>query len=74
MKVSYDAEIDAMYIYFSDRASIDSEELSDGVIADYGPDGKVVALEVLNASRVLDLSSLREEPIPLVLNNPQSRG
>jgi uncharacterized protein YuzE len=68
MKVSYDVAADAMFIFFSENPSVDSEELREGVIADYGADGRLVALEVLNASKVLDLASLGEESIPLVLS------
>ena len=70
MRVSYDVAADALFIFFSDGTSVDSEEMREGVIADIDADGKVVAIEVLNASKVLDLANLREESIPLVLSQP----
>jgi uncharacterized protein YuzE len=70
MRVSYDVAADALFIFFSDGTSVDSEEMREGVIADVDADGKVVAIEVLNASKVLDLANLREESIPLVLSRP----
>ena len=73
MRVSYDVAADALFIFFSDGTSVDSEEMREGVIADVDADGKVVAIEVLNASKVLDLANLREESIPLVLSRPLSQ-
>jgi len=59
MKVSYDAEADALYIQFRELApgSAECRPLSDEVIADYGPDGKIAGLEVLDASVVLGVGA-----------------
>ena len=73
MRVSYDVAADALFIFFSDGTSVDSEEMREDVIADIGADGRVVAIEVLNASKVLDLANLREESIPLVLSQRLSQ-
>ena len=70
MRVSYDIAADALLIFFSEGTRVDAEEMREGVIADVDAPGKVVAIEVLNASRVLDLTNLREESIPLVLSRP----
>jgi len=55
MKIQYDAEVDALYLEFKQLApgTAENRELSEDVIANYGPDGKLAGLEVLNASAVL---------------------
>ncbi len=51
MKVTYDPQVDAMRIRFSDAAVEESDEEKPGIILDYDKDGNVVALEVLDASK-----------------------
>ncbi|RJR21261.1 MAG: DUF2283 domain-containing protein [Nitrospiraceae bacterium] len=54
MKIQYDSEVDALYIEFKplDPGTAENRELSEDVIANYGPDGKLAGLEILNASIV----------------------
>ncbi|MFN8459002.1 MAG: DUF2283 domain-containing protein [Anaerolineae bacterium] len=56
MKIYYDAEVDALYIEFHPLAdgTAEARPLNDEVIANYGPDGKLAGLEILDASQVLD--------------------
>ena len=55
MKIHYDAEVDALYIEF--HALVDgtaeARPLSNELIANYGPDGRLAGLEILDASQVL---------------------
>lgn len=55
MKIRYDAEVDALYIELSqlEPGTAENRELGEDLIADYGPDGKLAGLEILNASSVL---------------------
>lgn len=55
MRIQYDAEVDALYIEFKTLApgTAENRELSEDVTANYGPDGKLAGLEVLNASAVM---------------------
>jgi uncharacterized protein YuzE len=48
----YDAETDALYIKLGTNSSVDSDEITDGVVVDFGANGKIVGLDV-------DLSLLR---------------
>ena len=54
MKVTYDSEVDAMHILFSDAPIEESDEDKPGVILDYDKEGNVVGLEVLNASQRIE--------------------
>lgn len=53
MRVKHDAEVDAVYVRFADGAVVESEEVRPGVVLDFDADGKLVALEILNASERL---------------------
>jgi uncharacterized protein YuzE len=53
MKTSYDKISDAFYLRFSDTSIVESEEVVDGVILDFDEEGRMVAIEVLEASKQL---------------------
>ncbi len=54
MKVKYDKEQDILYVSFSDDVIFESDEEKKGIILDYSNEGRVVGIEVLNASRQVD--------------------
>jgi uncharacterized protein YuzE len=55
MKIRYDAEVDALYIELRPLSpgTAECRELTPDIMADYGPDGKIAGLEILDASQVL---------------------
>ena len=53
MKTLYDAEADALYVRFSEAHVVESEEVSDSVVLDFDGEGRIVAIEVLDASKHL---------------------
>ena len=65
MKLSYDPETDSLYIHFSEIASVDSEEIADGVVVDYAEDGEVVGIDIEHASRKVDLTTLEAHSLPV---------
>ena len=58
MRVRYDKGSDAVYIRFSETACYESDEVKDGIILDFDRQGRVVGLEILDASRRLPKKSL----------------
>lgn len=52
MKVTYDRETDSLTITLRDERIKKSDALRPGVIADFGYDGGIVRLEILEASAV----------------------
>ena len=64
MKITYDAEADALYIELRPLApgTADTRDLTDDIAADYGADGRLSGLEILDASALLG-----EEPQRLIL-------
>jgi uncharacterized protein YuzE len=51
VKVTYDSEADALYVRFAETTIVDSDEVADGVVLDFDSDGKIVAVEFLEASK-----------------------
>jgi len=50
MRVIYDPETDTLDLIFRDEKVLESDEVREGIIIDYGQDGKLVSIEVLDAS------------------------
>jgi uncharacterized protein YuzE len=48
MKITYDAEVDALYIRFIDT-TVTTEHVAEGIAVDYAADGRVAGIEILNA-------------------------
>jgi uncharacterized protein YuzE len=48
MKISYDAEVDALSITFRET-TVTTKHLAEGIAADYDRDGRLAGIEVLDA-------------------------
>ena len=57
MKISYDPKVDALYIRFVE-GPVECEvlQINDRVAVNVGPGERVIGIEVLDASHVLDLT------------------
>ncbi|WP_018181320.1 DUF2283 domain-containing protein [Kaistia granuli] len=53
MKTVYDSEADALYLRFTDAPIIESEEIRPGLVLDFDQNGKIVGVEILDASQHL---------------------
>ena len=53
MKISYDKATDALYLYLVDRASVDSDEVVNGIVVDSDADGVAVGIDIQQASHTL---------------------
>lgn len=51
MKITYEKDLDVLRILFSDHAIHESDEQKPGVILDYDIKGRIVGMEILNASK-----------------------
>ena len=50
MKITYDAEVDALYIRFVDKVvQVMTQRLTEDIAINYGPRGEVVGIEMLSA-------------------------
>jgi len=50
MTISYDSEVDALYIRFIE-ATVTSEHVAEGVAVDYAADGRMAGIEILDARK-----------------------
>ena len=54
MKITYDSNVDAAYIRFtSGKFEVTMQRLTEDVAVNYAPDGSIVGIEVLRASKYL---------------------
>lgn len=51
MKIKYDQEVDILKITFSEASVYESDESKVGVILDFGKDGTILAIEIMDASK-----------------------
>jgi len=58
MKLAYHSDTDSLYIDLSERASVESREVSEGIVLDYDADGNLVGIDIDNASRKVQLQEL----------------
>ncbi len=54
MKVTYDLEMDILRILFNDSPIEESDEEREGIIFDYDKQGKLVGMEILDASQQIN--------------------
>ena len=65
MKLSYYPDTDSLYIDLSERTSVESRGISEGVIVDYDDQGNLVGIDIDNASRKVALKELILSRLPL---------
>ena len=65
MKFHYYPETDSLYIDLSARVSVDSIEVTPGVVLDLDAEGRPVGIDIDHASQVVDLSRLEAESLPI---------
>lgn len=65
MKFHYYPETDSLYIDLSCKKSTRSEEVAPGVVLDFDSEGHLVGIDIDHASKLLDLSRLEAESLPI---------
>lgn len=50
MRVRVDKDADAIYVNLTDRPIKDSAEVAEGIVVDYDEAGRIVGVEILDAS------------------------
>ena len=64
MKLTYHPDTDSLYIDLSERPSVDSQEISEGVILDYDAQGNLVGIDIDHASNKVVLNELTLSKLP----------
>ena len=65
MVFRYFAEDDMLYIELAKGVSTESEEVATHIVFDYDADGRVIGIEIEDASLHVDLTSLELSALPL---------
>ena len=65
MKFNYYADTDSLYIDLSNNPGSDTREIASGVVADFDSDGRLVGIDIDNASQIADLSRLEADALPI---------
>ena len=65
MKFNYYPETDSLYISLSEKTSIDSQEIAPNIILDFDTEGKLVGIDIDQASKIVDLTRLETESLPI---------
>lgn len=68
MKLNYYADTDSLYIDLSEKASVDSREISEGIVLDYDEEGQLVGIDIDNASKKVQLKELFVKGLPGVIH------
>ena len=64
MKLNYYPETDSLYIDLSEKTSVDSKEISEGIVLDYDAEGNLVGIDIDNASKKVQLKELVLSRLP----------
>jgi uncharacterized protein YuzE len=64
MRITYYAETDSLYIDLSSKPSVDSREVSEGIVLDYDADGNLVGIDIDQASTKLEIKELILSKLP----------
>ena len=64
MKLNYYAETDSLYIDLSEQTSVESREISEGVVLDYDAKGNLAGIDIDNASKKVQLKELTLSKLP----------
>ena len=65
MRFHYYPDTDSLYIDLSEKASVDSQEVTPGVVLDFDSEGRLVGIDIDHASQVVNLSRLEAEALPI---------
>ena len=58
MKLNYHPDADSLYIDLSEKPSVETREISAGVLLDYDANGNLVGIDIDNASSKVQLKDL----------------
>lgn len=64
MKLNYHPDTDSLYIDLSEQKSVESREISKGVVLDYDANGNLVGIDIDNASSKVQLKDLILSKLP----------
>jgi len=70
MRLHYYPETDSLYIDLAERPGAQAREVAPGVNLDFDSEGALVGIDIDHASRIVNLSSLEAESLPVTPTFP----
>jgi len=67
MKLNYYAETDSLYIDLSSSPSVNSVEISEGIVVDYDAKGTITGIDIDKVSENIDLAELTTSHLPVAM-------
>lgn len=64
MILNYYPDTDSLYIDLAEKVSVESKEVSEGIVLDYDANGNLVGIDIDNASKKLELKKLILNKLP----------
>ena len=64
MKLNYYPGTDSLYINLSEQSSVESQEISEGIVLDYDAKGRLVGIDIDNASHKVEMEELILSKLP----------
>jgi uncharacterized protein YuzE len=64
VKLNYYPDTDSLYIDLAEKPSVESLEVSEGVVLDYDASGNLVGIDIDNASKKIELRELVLSKLP----------
>ncbi|NOZ64317.1 MAG: DUF2283 domain-containing protein [Caldiserica bacterium] len=58
MRITYDSKYDVLYLQFKEEEEVLCKHLTEEITMDLDKKGKIVGIEILSASKYVDLGSL----------------
>ena len=55
MKLNYHSDTDSLYIDLSEHSSVESREVSNGIVLDFDENGELVGIDIDHASKKVQL-------------------
>ncbi len=69
MKINHYPETDSLYIDLSHKTSVESREVSEGVVLDYDESGNLVGVDIDHASTRLDIREITLGHLPFTVTH-----
>ncbi len=64
MRLNYYPDTDSLYINLSEQPSVESQEISEGILLNYDAEGRLVGIDIDNASHKVDMEKLILSQLP----------
>ena len=73
MRITYDSEVDALYIHFIDT-TVTTQHITECIAVDYDKNGKIAGIEVLDAIKRFGNRDVFKKVVELIKTNKGYKG